>query len=156
MTNKDKVAIILSQYGFSLQEGAEMYDRMKAAEENFILELSAENDVMVWLETGWTNGHENDIHIMVWRNYKRDFCLNYALAGAVALMDEEINIEREDEARQYIEFFRQCQEADRHSAPMPDLPDAMRWMFRQAALTDYMETDDYEVTDETALRIKIE
>lgn len=153
MTTKDKVAIILSQRGFSLAEGMEMYDQLKADEGNQLIKVDPEKDVAVWLECGWSDGDMNTVHVMVWLNYKKDFCLNYTLAGAVALHDSDLSLKDEDTAK-LMDFFRQCRKSD-YTAPAPVIPHELEWIFTYAQLTDYMEADEYEVNDSTEIELNV-
>lgn len=154
MTTKDKIAMILTSRGFSLAEGMEMFDQMEAGEKKYLVKVCPEKDVVVWLERGWSDGDMNTVHVMVWLNYKRDFCLSYEVAGAVALEDKDFNFEPGDSAK-LMDFFRTCQEAD-YTAPAPVIPSDLAWVFTMASLTDYMETDEYEVNDDTEIKIKVE
>ena len=99
MTTKDKIAMILTSRGFSLAEGMEMYDQMEASGKKYIVKVFPEKDVVVWLERSWSDGDDNTVHVMIWLNYKRDFCLSYEVAGAVALEDKDFNFEPGDSAK---------------------------------------------------------
>lgn len=154
MTTKDKVAMILSQRGFSLTEGMAMYDEMKADNEKAFVKVCPDEDCVVWLECGWSDGDEDTVHVMVWLNYIKDFCLSYTLAGAVALHDSDLNL-YEDDAAKLMDFFTLCQQAYSMGKKLPDLSDDMSWIFTCAQLTDYMEADEYEVKDRTTVAVSV-
>lgn len=153
MTTKDKVAIILSRYGFSLEEGMGMYCRLMASGKKYVINIDMDKDCAVWLEREWADDDENTVHVMVWRNYRNDFCLNYTLAGAVALGDADLNLDEGDTAK-FMAFFRQCQKADGKDEEIPGLADDMKWIFTCAVLEDYMEADNYDVDDSTELELR--
>lgn len=154
MTTKDKVAIILSQRGFSLADGMAMYDEMKANNEKAFVKVCPDEDCAVWLECGWSDGDEDTVHVMVWLNYIKDFCLSYTLAGAVALHDSDLNLDDDDTAK-FMDFFTLCQQAYSKGEKLPDLSDDMSWIFTCAQLTDYMEADEYEVKDRTTVAVSV-
>lgn len=154
MTTKDKVAMILSQRGFSLAEGMNMYDDMKADNEKTFVKIDPARNVVVWMECGFCDGDENTVHVTVLLNYRKDFCLDYTLAGAVALHDADLNLDDEDTAK-FMDFFQLCQRAYSKGEDMPDLPDDMKWIFTLASLQDYMETDNYEVKEETEVKVSV-
>ena len=91
---------------------------------------------------------------MVWLHYKRDFCLSYEVAGAVVLEDKDFNFEPGESAK-LMAFFRKCRDMD-YTALAPVIPSYLAWVFTMAQLTDYMETDEYEVCDDTEVKIKVE
>mgnify|MGYP006928591376 CR=1 FL=1 len=154
MTTKDKIAMILTSRGFSLAEGMEMYDQMEASGKKYIVKVFPEKDVVVWLERSWSDGDDNTVHVMIWLNYKRDFCLSYEVAGAVALEDKDFNFEPGDSAK-LMAFFRACRDAD-STAPAPVIPSDLAWVFSMVQLTDFMEAYECEVGDDTEVKIKVE
>lgn len=93
MSNRDKVAMLLTTRGFSLEEGMMMYDKMMESKGKCLVTIDRENDVVVWLECYTTDESGDTINLTVWLNYRKDFCDNYALAGAVALGDDELDID---------------------------------------------------------------
>ena len=153
MSNRDKVAMLLTSRGFSLEEGMMMYDKMKESEKKYLVTIDSENDVAVWMERYTTDEDGETINLTIWLNYRKDFCDNYALAGAVALNDEELAIDGPEEGKAFMDFFRRCKETE-YSAPAPLLPEELRYIFTMAALTDYMECDTYAISNDTAISVK--
>lgn len=153
MSNRDKVVMLLTTRGFSLEEGMMMYDKMMESEEKYIVTIDRANDVVVWLERYTTDESGDIINLTIWLNYRKDFCDNYALAGAVALSDDELAIDDPEEEKAFMDFFRRCKETE-YSAPALTLPEELRYIFTLAALTDYMEYDTYEINDDTAISVK--
>ncbi len=150
MENRDKVAMLLTTRGFSLTEGLNLYDQMMASEKKFLVAIDPAKDCVVWLEDGYSDAGE--ISLTIWINYRKDFCDNYALAGAVALDDSDLNLEEGDHEK-FMAFFRAYQKAD-HTAPAPVLPDDLKFIFTLAVLTDYMECDTYCINDETGVDVR--
>ena len=153
MSNRDKVAMILTEYEFSLEDGFSLYDKMMTSEHEMIIFINRAADCVVWLETFYTEKPGRKINLTVWKNYRNDFCDNYALAGAVALSDDELAIDDPEEEKAFMDFFRRCKETE-YSAPALTLPEELRYIFTLAALTDYMEYDTYEINDDTAISVK--
>ena len=153
MSNRDKVAMLLTSRGFSLEEGMMMYDKMMGSEKKCLVSIDRENDVAVWMERYTTDEDWEVIDLTIWLNYRKDFCDNYALAGAVALNDEELAIDGPEEGKAFMDFFRRCKETE-YSAPAPMLPEELRYIFTLAALTDYMECDTYAISNDTAISVK--
>ena len=152
MSNRDKVAMLLTTYGFSLEEGMKMYDTMTESEKHYLVVIDRDNDCVVWLERYDNNENGGEtINLLVWHNYRKDFCDNYALVGAVALDDDELQFE--DDAPKFMEFFRQCAKT-KYTAPAPLLPDELKYIFTLAALSDYMEYDSYEIYADTEISVK--
>ena len=90
---------------------------------------------------------------MVWRNYDRDFCLNYTIAGAVALHDPEFDL-TEKQTEDFMNFFQKCGNAYNNNEERPDMPQYLTWIFTCAALSDYMQADQYDISDKTDINIK--
>lgn len=153
MSNRDKVAMLLTSRGFSLEEGMMMYDKMMESEKKYLVIIDRENDVAVWMEHYSTDEYGETINLTIWLNYRKDFCDNYALAGAVALGDDELAIDTPEEEKTFMDFFRQCKETE-YSAPAPMLPEELRYIFTLAALTDYMECDTYAISGDTTISVK--
>ena len=153
MSNRDKVAMLLTSRGISLEEGMMMYDKMMESEKKCLVTIDRENDVAVWMERYTNAGAWEVIDLTIWLNYRKDFCDNYALAGAVALSDDELAIDDPEEGKAFMDFFRRCKETE-YSAPAPMLPEELRYIFTLAALTDYMECDTYAISNDTAISVK--
>lgn len=153
MSNRDKVAMILTTRGFSLEEGMMMYDKMMESEGKCLVAIDRENDIVAWMERYTTDESGETINLTIWLDYRKDFCDNYALAGAVALGDDELAIDAPEEEKAFMDFFRRCKETE-YSAPAPMLPEELRYIFTLAALTDYMECDTYEINDDTTISVK--
>jgi len=151
LTIKDKVAIILAKYGFSLTEGSDIYEMTITEKES--VTISIENDCVVWCTA--PGEHSECFGLWIWKNYRKDFCLNYALAGAVALDDEDLAISEEEDKALMIEFFKCCQDNLCKGQPMPMLPERLQWLFTSAGTTDYVDADEYEITDNTTININI-
>lgn len=147
MTQKDKVAILLAKYGFSLAEGMQMYDDLKNSEKVFLVRIDTDKDCVVWIEKNW-NDDPDAIHLTVWTNYARAFCHNYELAGAIALRDAEIQA-NEAETKAFIDFFRAYRDDTR-----TDFPENLYWIFNCAALDDYVPNDFYLINAALKLSIK--
>lgn len=147
MTQKDKIAILLAKYGFSLAEGMQMYDDLKNSETKFLVIIDTDKDCVVWIEENW-NDDPDAIHLTVWTDYARAFCLNYELAGAIALRDAEIQA-NEAETKAFIDFFRAYRD-DTNT----ELPENLYWIFTSAALEDYVSNDFYNVDYSLKLTIK--
>ena len=83
-----------------------------------IINIDTDKDCAVWLERECADDDENTVHVMVWRNYRNDFCLNYTLAGAVALGDADLNLDEGDTAK----FMRFSANAKRQTGRMRKYP----------------------------------
>ena len=151
MSNRDKVAMILTEYEFSIEEGLNLYDKMMTNNQEMVIFINREADCVVWLETYYTEKPGRKINLTIWKNYRNDFCENYAVAGAIALDDDELNVG--DDKQAFLDFFRECNRTCHETLPL--LPKELRYIFTQAALTDYMlEYDSYEVSDDTRIIVK--
>lgn len=146
MTQKDKIAILLAKYGFSLAEGMQMYDGLKASDEQLFVKIYTDKNCVVWMEDGW-NDDPDIISITVWRDYADSFCLNYELVGAIALRNENI-LANEPDTKAFIDFFRAYRE-DTNT----ELPENLYWIFTCAGLDDYVPNDWYKV--DAALQLNI-
>lgn len=146
MTQKDKIAILLAKYGFSLAEGMQMYEDLKASKEKLLVKIYTEKNCVVWIEDEW-DGDPDTISLTVWRDYADSFCLNYELVGAIALRDENIEA-NEAHTKDFIDFFR----AYRNDTNT-ELPEHLYWIFTSAALDDYVPNDWYKV--DAALQLNI-
>ena len=151
MSNRDKVAMILTEYEFSLEDGFNLYDKMMTSEHEMIVFINRVADCVVWLETFYTEEPGRKINLTVWKNYRNDFCENYAVAGAIALDDDELNVG--DDKQAFLDFFRECNRICHETLPF--LPEELKYIFTQAALTDYMlEYDSYEISDDTQIAVR--
>ena len=151
MSNRDKVAMILTEYEFSLEDGFNLYDKMMTNEHEMIIFINRAADCVVWLETVYTEEPGRKINLTVWKNYRNDFCENYAVAGAIALDDDELNVG--DDKQAFLDFFRECNRICHETLPL--LPEELKYIFTQAALTDYMlEYDSYEISDDTQIAVR--
>lgn len=153
MKLSDKVALILSQYGFSLAEGLKMYAQFEASEDRELVRIDSNKGYVVHLKE--KSEESNDLFITVWLNYVSNFCLNYNLAGAVAMHDSELNFTEEDTTK-FLEFFQSCHDAYRENQDepeLPELPDDMAWVFKHSILDDYMESTFHEVNEKTLIKI---
>ncbi len=152
MSNRDKVAMLLTTRGFSLEEGLKVYDAMMNDQQHSVVVIDRENDCVVWMDSydNAENGGET-VNLTIWLNYRKDFCDNYALVGAVALDDQELDVSEDKD--KFMAFFRQYADTD-YNTPSPVLPDELRYIFTLAALTDYMEYDTYEIYSDTEINIK--
>lgn len=155
----DKVALILSRYGFSLAEGLEIYKQFAASEDEELVHVDKAKDCAVFLNTLSENAENpeesKNLTITVWLNYASDFCLNYNLAGAVAMHDRDFDFDEED-TNKFLEFFQLCNNAYRanqDSPELPELPDDMAWVFKLPFLEDYMENSSYDVNETTSIKI---
>lgn len=155
----DKVALILSRYGFSLAEGLEIYKQFAASEDEELVHVDKAKDCAVFLNTLSENAENpeesKNLTITVWLNYASDFCLNYNLAGAVAMHDRDLDLDEED-TNKFLEFFQLCHNAYRenqNSPELPELPDDMAWVFKLPFLEDYMESSSYDVNETTSIKI---
>lgn len=155
----DKVALILSRYGFSLAEGLEIYKQFAASEDEELVHVDKAKDCAVFLNTLSENAENpeesKNLTITVWLNYASDFCLNYNLAGAVAMHDRDLDLDEED-TNKFLEFFQLCHNAYREnqeSPELPELPDDMAWVFKLPFLEDYMENSSYDVNEKTSINI---
>ena len=101
MTTKDKVAMILTKYGYSLDEGMKLYDEL-SPRLGEIVKIDRDHDCVVWMECG---DDTKSVSLTVWTEYESDFCLSYALAGAVVLHDPELDLTDEETAK-FMEFFK--------------------------------------------------
>ena len=151
METKDKVAMILTRYGYSLDEGMTLYDELTPCLGE-IVKIDRDHDCVVWMECG---DDTKSVSLTVWTEYESEFCLNYALAGAVALHDPELGLTDEETAK-FMEFLQLCQKASSDGEELPDLPDDMAWIFTRAALTDYVPDRYYEVEVNTKISVKLE
>ena len=151
MTTKDKVAMILTRYGYSLDEGMKLYDEL-TPRLGEIVKIDRDHDCVVWLEC---YDDTKSVGLTVWTKYESEFCLSYALAGAVVLHDPELDLTDEETAK-FMEFFQLCQKASSDGEELPDLPDDMAWIFTRAALTDYVPDSFYEVGVNTKISVKLE
>jgi hypothetical protein len=152
MSNRDKVAMILTTYGFSLEEGMKMYDTMTESENHYLVVIDRDNDCVVWLERYDSNENGGEtITLSIWHNYRKDFCDNYALVGAVAIDDKELDVSEDKD--KFMDFFRQCAETD-YNIHVPLLADDLRYIFTLAALSDYMDYDSYEIYADTEISVK--
>lgn len=52
METKDKVAMILTRYGYSLEDGLNMYDELMASKDGEVIKIDRVNGCVVWLERG--------------------------------------------------------------------------------------------------------
>ena len=151
MSNRDKVAMILTEYEFSLEDGFSLYDKMMTSEHEMIIFINCAADCVVWLETFYTEKPGRKINLTVWKNYRNDFCENYAVAGAIALDDDELNVG--DDKQAFLDFFRECNRIYHETLPL--LHKELKYIFTQAALTDYMlEYDSYEISDDTQIAVR--
>ena len=134
----DKVAFILSRYGFSLAEGLEIYKQFEAGEDEHLVHVDKAKDCVVYINTLSVNSENpeesKNLTITVWLNYAGDFCLNYNLVGAVAMHDRDLDL-------------------DEDSPELPELPDDMAWVFQLPFLEDYMENSSYDVNEKTSINI---
>lgn len=151
METKDKVAMILTRYGYSLEEGMKLYDDLTLRVAS-IIKIDRGHDCVVWLERG---DDTKSVDLTVWTKYESSFCLSYSLAGAVVLHDPELEL-TDGETAKFLEFFRLCQKASLDGEELPDLPDDMAWIFTRAALTDYVPNSYYEVGVNTKVLVKLE
>ena len=151
MTTKDKVAMILTKYGYSLDEGMKLYDEL-SPRLGEIVKIDRDHDCVVWMECG---DDTKSVSLTVWTEYESDFCLSYALAGAVVLHDPELDL-TDDETAKFMEFFKLCQKASSDGEELPDLPDDMAWIFTRAALTDYVSHIYYDVSVNKKISVKLE
>lgn len=151
----DKVALILSRYGFSLAEGLEIYEQYEASEKEELVYMGNDTDCVVYIRTHSVDPEEGrDLSVTVWFNYSADFCLSYKLAGAVALYDPELDLD-EEYTKKFLEFFQLCNDAYRENGELPDLPDDMYWIFKHPFLEDYMEYAVYDVNKRTDVKIEV-
>ena len=155
----DKVAFILSRYGFSLAEGLEIYKQFEAGEDEHLVHVDKAKDCVVYINTLSVNSENpeesKNLTITVWLNYAGDFCLNYNLVGAVAMHDRDLDLDEED-TNKFLEFFQLCHNAYREnqdSPELPELPDDMAWVFQLPFLEDYMENSSYDVNEKTSINI---
>ena len=151
MTTKDKVAMILTRYGYSLDEGMKLYDEL-TPRLGEIVKIDRDHDCVVWLEC---YDDTKSVGLTVWTKYESEFCLSYSLAGAVVLHDPELGLTDEETAK-FIEFFQLCQKASSDNEELPDLPDDMARIFTRAALTEYVPNRYYEVDVNTKISVKLE
>ena len=153
MKISDKVALILSKYGFSLAEGLDIYAQFEASEDRELVRIGSNKDIVVHLKE--KSEESKDLFLTVWLNYASDFCLNYNLAGAVAMHDRDFDFDEED-TNKFLEFFQLCHNAYRanqDSPELPELPDDMAWVFKLPFLEDYMENSSYDVNEKTSIKI---
>ena len=154
MKVKDQVAIILTKYGFDLTTGLDMYNECVTSKKKELVRVDHDKDCVVWLSFGLDNDGPQKASVMVWRYYGRDFCLNYTLVGAIALHDGEFDL-TDEQTSKFMDFFQKCGEAyKRGGEECPDIPDDITWIFKGAALTDYMQADHYDISEKTDLSIK--
>lgn len=153
METKDKVAMILTRYGYSLEDGMAMYEELMASKDGEVIKIDRVNGCVVWLERGDIG--TKSVGLTVWTKYESDFCLSYSLAGAVALHVPELDLSDDDTAK-FMEFFQLCQKAYCDNEELPDLPDDMAWIFTRAALTDYVPNSTYEIGVNTKISVNIE
>lgn len=152
MTNRDKVAMILTTYGISLETGLNFYDEMVADACRYNVMIDAEEDVAIW-GNSYTDGEGRErVNLTFWINYRNTFCKNYTLAGAIALNDENLEITDEDEKTAFLDFFRLCI-ALGDAVTTPILPERLRYIFTLAALTDYMDCETYEIDEQTKISV---
>ena len=151
MTTKDKVAMILTRHGYSLDEGLKLYDEL-TPRLGEIVKIDRDNDGVVWLDCG---DDTQSVSLTVWKEYEREFCLSYALAGAVVLHDPELGLTDEETAK-FMEFFQLCQKASSDGEELPYLPDDMAWIFTRDALTDYVPHIYYDVSVNKKVSVKLE
>lgn len=154
----DKVALILTKYGFSLAEGLEIYTQFEASEKEELVYIDKDKDCVVYLNTHSVNSEHpdttRDLTVTVWLDYEGKFCLSYTLAGAVAMYDPELDLDEED-TKKFLEFFQLCNEAYREQDELPDLSDQMYWIFKLAFLEDYMDNAVYDVNEHTAVNVEL-
>ncbi len=148
MKNRDKVIMLLTTRGISLEEGMKIYDSMMNSTNQSTVVIDRENDIVVWLDRYTTREGEEELNLTIWLNYRKDFCENYSLVGAFFLDDEELAMQDSDDKAAFMDFFRMCHNTE-YNAPAPILPEELRYIFTIAAITEYMEYDSYEINDST-------
>lgn len=147
MTQKDKVAILLAKYGFSLTEGMQMYEDFKASRDHIFVKVYTDKNCVVWIDSDWYEDELKTVYLTIWNDYENSFCLNYELAGAIALREEEIDASEKD-TKDFIDFFRAYRD-DTNT----ELPERLYWIFTCAAMDDYVPNDMYTVDDALTLSI---
>lgn len=149
---RDKFAMVLTQYGYSLEEGAKLYDRTMQEEELTI--ILKHQDIVLWLVK---DGVRSDfVSIVCYNNYWTNFCTNNNWIADLVLCNLDCGLDTiSDEQRaKFLQFHKACKSVGRDNCP--DLDDELKWIFGDAGITDYMDSTCWELSDDTQLKMYIQ
>lgn len=154
MKLSDKVALILSKYGFGLAEGMEIYVQLVKSKTGDLFIADLDKNCVLLLNTVHDDDNNWLVTMRVWREYCADFCLNYRLAGAIAMHDPDLKRDKEETAK-LLEFFQLCHEAYREDGEIYELSPDLKGIFTCDAIKEYMDRDDYEVSESTQVTVYV-
>lgn len=155
MKLSDKVALILSKYGFSLAEGVELFAQLVKSETDDLFFVDVDKDCVLLFNIIHDDNNNWLVDIRVWRDYYNHFCLSYPLAGAIAMHDPNLKCD-EEETTKLLEFFQLCHKAHRENAKMPQFNPDLKGIFTRAVLNIYVNSDYYEVSESTQITVSVD
>lgn len=155
MELSDKVALILSKYGFSPAEGVELFAQLVNSKTDDLFLVDVEKDCVLCLDIIHDDENNWLVNMRVWTDYSHDFCLSYPLAGAIAMLDRYLVYDEEEKTR-LLEFFRLCHKAHRENTKMPKFNPDLKGIFNRADLNIYVNSDYYEVSESTQITVSVD